>query len=74
LRPFVLLDEQTAKSRQLAAVLGYADRLAKPVIPALLDSHVSPLSLADIVPLEWWDTASRSPDHLLRSVRATSGC
>jgi TIR domain-containing protein len=28
--------------------------------------------LADIVPLDWWDTASRSRDHLLRSVRATS--
>ena len=69
----VLLDEQTAKSRRLAAVLGYADRLAKPVIPVLLDAHVSPpLSLADIVPLDWWDTASRSRDHLLRSVRATS--
>ena len=69
----VLLDEKTAKSRQLAAVLSYADRLAKPVIPVLLDARVSlPLSLADIVPLDWWDTASRSSDHLVRSVRATS--
>jgi hypothetical protein len=68
----VLLDQDSVASRLLTQVLGLADQLGKTVIPVLMERGLNlPLSLADIVPLDWTDPASRSPDRLLRAARAT---
>ena len=68
----VLLDERTVTSRHLRQVMSHAERLAKPVIPVLLEQHISlPLALADVVPLDWSDPTSRLAEDLLRAVRGT---
>jgi hypothetical protein len=68
----VLLDQRAITSRQLLQVMSHAERLAKPLIPVLLERRLSlPLALADVVPLDWSDPADRAPQTLLRAVRGT---
>jgi hypothetical protein len=67
----VFLDDRTSSSRQLGQVLRHAERLTKPLIPVMLNrSVILPLTLADIVPLDWSDPNDRPAEELLRAVRA----
>jgi hypothetical protein len=72
----VLLDQHTVDSRDVRSALAYAQELAKPVIPVVLDPDVQlPLSLASTVPLNWFE-GQPEPEvraMMLDAIRATVG-
>lgn len=71
-----ILDSYTVDSHEVQSVLEYAEQLRKPVIPIVTSAGVRlPLSLANTVPLEWFDDRLGQEDRrrLLReSVRTAT--